>query len=125
MAHILIADDEPHIIRVMRMSLEQAGYEVQFVHNGAEALESILKTPPLALITDIDMPVLNGKELCQKIQQEIPDREFPIFVISSKTNLEHRQWTRDIENLSFVEKPLSLRKLISALQDTLGNTFVQ
>lgn len=116
MKRILIADDEPHVIRVLKMSLERAGYKVDTVPNGEAALESILKQPPDILITDIQMPRMTGEVLCCRIEELMPEREFLIFVLTSRTEVEHREWTANIENLMFLEKPVSIRKLVHMLE---------
>ena len=63
---------------------------------------------------------MTGKELCLEIQTTIPDREFPIFVSTSLTALEHREWSRKIPNLVFLEKPISIRKLRSAIAEFIA-----
>jgi CheY-like chemotaxis protein len=96
MKRILVVDDEPHIIRLLKLALEKEDFAV--------------------LITDIDMPRMSGRELCMRIEQEIPDRRFIIFVLTSGAGLEHRHWTAGIDNLVFLEKPLSIRKLLAMLE---------
>lgn len=115
MTRILIADDEPHVLRVLKMSLERAGYSVDVSANGREALEMIRRQPPDVLITDIQMPLMNGEELCREIQQSMPERNFVIFVLTSRTEIEHRQWSREITSLQFLEKPVSIRELTEKL----------
>jgi CheY-like chemotaxis protein len=117
MRKIIIADDEPHVVRVLQLSLEREGYAVEGFGNGAKALASIQSEHPDILITDIQMPVMTGEQLCQQIQQQIPDRKFLIFVLTSRTEIEHREWTREIENLSFLEKPVSIRNLVDKLDE--------
>ncbi len=117
MKRILIADDQRHVIRVMSQALERQGYQVEGVPNGEVALQRIREQQPDVLITDIQMPRMNGEELCKQIQQEMPERGFLIFVITSRTELEHREWSRNIDNLMFLEKPVSLRKLAIELQN--------
>ena len=56
MKKILIADDEPHVIRVLKLSLEREGYEVDAVPHGEAALERLRVSTPDVLITDIQMP---------------------------------------------------------------------
>ena len=82
MTKILIVDDEPHVLRVLKMSLEKGGYRVSVCANGKEALQSIEREPPDVLITDIQMPQMNGEELCRHIQQNMPERDFLIFVLT-------------------------------------------
>ena len=117
MKNLLIVDDEPHVIRIMKLALEKNGYSVEVAHNGEQALDKIKQKLPDLLITDIDMPRMNGEVLCQNIEKDIPDRSFPILVLTSKTEIEHREWTRNISNTLFLEKPISIRKLIKLLDD--------
>ena len=80
---------------------------------------------PDFLVTDIDMPRMSGKELCLAIEKQFPDRTFPIVVLTSRTELEHRTWTREIKNLSFMEKPVSVRRLVALVNQTLNSTEQQ
>ncbi len=112
---ILIVDDEPTMTRLLKLYLERAGFDVACAHNGQEALASILAHAPDAMVTDIHMPVMTGKELCLAIEAQYPERRFPIFVMTSMTDREHREWTQKIRNLDFLEKPLSMRSLTRLL----------
>ncbi|MBT8123316.1 MAG: response regulator [Gammaproteobacteria bacterium] len=115
MQNILIVEDEPHIIRVMKLSLEESGYSINVAHNGEQALEKLNDGLPDLLITDINMPRMSGDLLCKKIEVDFPDRQFPILVLTSKTEIEHREWTANMKNTYFLEKPVSIKKLIRML----------
>ena len=117
MRKVVIVDDEPHVLRVLRLSLEREGYEVESFANGEEALDALRESHPDVLITDIQMPRMTGEQLCQILQAEMPEREFLIFVLTSRTEIEHREWSRQIENLQFLEKPVSIRSLIERLSE--------
>lgn len=125
MKKIVIADDEPHVLRVLKLSLEREGYHVETFPNAAKALVRIEQEHPDILITDISMPVMSGEELCRHIQQEMPDRKFLIFVLTSRTEVEHREWSGAIDNLSFLEKPVSIRKLINNLHEYFAGSTAQ
>lgn len=112
---ILVADDELHMIRVVKLFLERAGYQVDTASNGQEALDSILRNPPDALLTDINMPRMTGQQLCMELQRRLPGREFPIFVMTSMTDRENRDWTQNIPDTALLEKPISMRVLIAEL----------
>lgn len=112
---ILVADDELHMIRVVKLFLERAGYKVDTASNGQEALDSILLDPPDVLLTDINMPRMNGQQLCMELQKQLPERKFPIFVMTSMTDRENRDWTEKIPNTALLEKPVSMRVLIADL----------
>lgn len=120
MKRIMIVDDHAPVLRVLRLGLEEAGYEVDTSSNGSECLVKLCDTMPDFLVTDIDMPRMNGKELCMAIEKQFPDRTFPIVVLTSRTELEHRDWTRDIDNLGFMEKPVSVRRLVAHIGRTLN-----
>jgi CheY-like chemotaxis protein len=115
MKKIIIVDDEPHVLRVLKLSLENEGYAVETCANGKEALIRLQQVAPDILITDIQMPQINGEELCRHIQEHMPDRNFLIFVLTSRTEIEHREWSRNITNLQFLEKPVSIRELTEKL----------
>lgn len=117
MRSILLVDDEPMILRVMRVALEKVGYRVITAVDGKDALDKLEASHPDILVTDIEMPRMTGKELCLEIQKTITDRQFPIFISTSLTAMEHREWSRKIPNLIFLEKPISIRKLRSAISE--------
>lgn len=120
MNRVLIVDDEPHVIRVLKLALSRIGMEVDEAYNGVNALEYLKAHRPDVVITDIDMPRMDGRTLCNRIDEMFPDREFPIFIMTARAELEHRDWSRSIPNLTFMEKPLSIRKLIRALNEQLA-----
>ncbi len=117
MKKIIIADDEPHVLRVLKLSLEREGYAVEVFANGKVTLARLEQEHPDILITDIHMPIMTGEQLCLHIQQKMPDRKFLIFVLTSRTEIEHREWSRRIDNLLFLEKPVSIRALIVKLDE--------
>jgi len=112
---ILLVDDEPHILRVMKMSLERAGFDVLTAKNGVEGLASVHEYQPDAMVLDIDMPKMNGKELCIKIHDALPNHQIPIFIATSRAEDEFRDWIAPFPMVSFLEKPLSLRALVLRL----------
>ena len=120
MKSILVVDDELHVSRVTRLCLERAGYQVEVAFNGEEALEKLMLQPFDAVVTDVQMPRMTGRELCKQIDARIPDRKFFIFVITSVSDDELREWAADLPRTEFLEKPLSLRHLVARLEHHLG-----
>ena len=104
MKRILIADDEPQMTRVLKLYLERAGYQVESASNGAIALTSIQNKAPDVLVTDIQMPLMTGKQLCLALAEEFPLRTFPIFVMTSMTDRDHREWTKKIVDKYLIEE---------------------
>jgi CheY-like chemotaxis protein len=112
---ILIVDDEPHVIRVLRLTLERAGYLVQTAGDGNEALGLMAGFAPDVLLSDIQMAGMDGRELCRTARQRYPERRFLILVMTSMTAIEERGWARDLSSTEFLEKPLSPRQLVARL----------
>ncbi len=115
MRRIIIVDDESHITRVLKLALDRAGYEAVVCLNGLDALAAIREKSPDVLITDIQMPRMTGKELCHILKDELPNRDFPIYVMTSMADREHREWVDPMNNVFFLEKPLSMRILLQRL----------
>jgi len=113
---ILIADDEPYVIRVVKLKLINAGYEVITASNGLEALEKIKSLKPDVVISDVNMPRLNGKELCLRAVPLKKEREFLTIVITSSLEKEDRDWAHSLEKTVFLEKPFSPKELVRIIE---------
>lgn len=120
MKHVLLVDDEAMVRRVLQVALEKAGFAVDTAANGEEALSRLRTQAPDLMITDIEMPKMDGRTLCETLHAEQPERAFPIFVVTSLTEREHRSWSSTIENLYFLEKPISVRRLLAKLTECTG-----
>jgi CheY-like chemotaxis protein len=119
MTTILIADDEPHVIRVLKVTLEREGYTVRTAPNGEVALARIHDDQPDLLISDIQMPRLSGEQLCARIAAEFPARRFPIVIMTSMTFVNETHWSRQYSNLVLLEKPISMHRLLPLIRDLL------
>lgn len=113
---VLLVDDEPHVIRVMQMGLRRAGYEVITARNGLEGLERFRELQPDAMVADIDMPKMNGVEMCTTICQEFPDSGCKMLVSTSRAEVELRTWALNTGSIEFLEKPISIRTLTAELE---------
>jgi CheY-like chemotaxis protein len=122
---VLIVEDQPHVMRVIRLALERAGYCVVSAPNGEAAWQQIQAAHPDAMVTDIEMPRMSGRELCRRIALALPERSFPIIVMTSRPEIEHREWTRKMSRLVFLEKPLSLRSLVEVLNQQLAEEQIK
>ena len=122
---ILLVDDEPHVIRVLRLMLEREGFEVASANDGNEALEKMAARRPDVMVSDIQMAGMDGRELCRTARARYPDERFPIFVMTSMTASQEREWVRELANVEFLEKPLSPRQLIARLTTYFANAATQ
>lgn len=81
--YILIVDDEEDFREGMRAELERKGYQVEEASNGREALEMATARPPLLILLDLQMPVMNGRELMTRLRQQEETSDVPVVVLSS------------------------------------------
>lgn len=111
MKKILIVDDEPHVSLLLKQFLERAGYSTTTALNGELALTCITEQMPDVLITDVQMPKMNGMELCETLSSRFPGHGILIMLMTSRTDQEIRVWAKQQGSIVILEKPLSMRRL--------------
>ena len=116
MACILVVDDERHVTRLIRLRLEGAGYQVETAHDGTEALERLERGGFDAVVTDFNMPRMDGQELCEAIRARFPEHPLPIFLMTARIDSALRAWAESLPGIDYLEKPISLRELVSRLE---------
>lgn len=106
---IMIADDDTGIIDAVAMMLEFEGYSVYSTVNGATVLEMENNYPDLLLL-DVQMPGLDGRDICRTLKQKENTRNIPVILISASTNLEKS--AKDAGADDFLEKPFNMHDLL-------------
>ena len=109
---VLLVDDEPYILRVLKLKLENAGYEVLTAIHGLDAMEMFVRDEPAIVITDIQMPHMDGLELCLMMQEHRVKDSFLIIVMTSSVDIAAHVRAEKMANIHFVEKPLSPRNML-------------
>lgn len=117
---ILIADDEPEIIKLLRLFLEVEGFSVIEAYNGKEALEHIQNNSIDLAVIDIMMPKLDGFELIKLIRKEY---KFPILILSAKNQDTDKILGLGIGADDFISKPFSSMELLARIQAQLRRTY--
>jgi len=117
MKKILIVDDEPHVALVLKQFLTRAEMQVETALNGELALNAIAQEQPDVIITDVQMPRMGGIELCETLQHTRPDLQCLLILMTSRTDREIRIWVEQQPNIEMMEKPLSMRRLLSRIND--------
>jgi CheY-like chemotaxis protein len=85
---VLVVDDESNMRFLLRMVFESEGFEVVEAHHGAAALERVKEEEPDLVVTDLMMPVMNGRELVERLRADAKTAGIPILVISANANPE-------------------------------------
>jgi two-component system KDP operon response regulator KdpE len=117
---ILVVDDEPQILRVMRASLPARGYEVKTAAGGEEAIDEVRKEMPDLIILDLVMQGLSGLETCQRIREFSP---VPIIVLSAKGSETDKIAALDLGADDYVTKPFSLDELLARIRAVLRRSL--
>ncbi len=114
---ILVADDESHILSVVSLKLRNAGFRVLTAQDGEEALEMALHEKPDLLITDYQMPLLSGLELCQRLRQQ--KASVPTIMLTARGYSLEPEETAQNGILRILSKPFSPRHLLATVQELL------
>ena len=122
MRRVLVVDDEPHILRVLKTSLESHGYRIDVARDGAIALELLRHDRYDAVVTDVQMPNMSGQELCERMLAEYPAPLPYTLLVTASTDDALREWVAARTGIEFIEKPVSLRRLRQHLDARLEQT---
>lgn len=115
---ILIIDDEPSILSTLSAALDDEGYKVKTAQNGELGLEMLRKMGADLVILDIWMPEMDGIETIKKIKAEFPSQL--VIMMSGHGNIETAVKAVKLGAFDFVEKPLSLERILVLIQNALG-----
>ena len=117
---ILVIDDEVHIARVIELKLRNHGYQVLKANNGEEGLHLIHSEQPDAVITDIMMPGLDGRTLCEQTNVLKQERPFLTMVLTCRISPDERSWINELDDTLFMEKPFSPSRLLECVDRYFG-----
>lgn len=113
---ILVVDDEPEIVKLVRAYLEQAGYRVAIAQNGREALTVARHEKPDLVILDLTMPEMDGLEFTRRLRQE---RNTPIIMLTARVEETDRIVGLELGADDYVTKPFSPREIVARVRAVL------
>lgn len=119
---ILVADDETHIVNVIAVKLQSAGYEVVCARNGEEAIRVTLDRTPDLVITDYQMPVMNGHELCKRLLAQGRTSNTPVILLTGQSHSISDDVIRTSNIRAVIGKPFSPRDVLSKVDEILNNS---
>ena len=113
---ILVVDDEPQLIRVLRTGLKSRGYDIRAAADGLAGLELFTDWRPDLVITDLAMPNVDGLEFCRRLRAI---SQVPIIVLSAKGEEKTKVEALDIGADDFVTKPFGIDELLARVRASL------
>jgi len=119
---VLVVDDEPHILHIVSMKLKNAGYEVLTAMDGEEALELCAAELPDLVITDYQMPIMSGLELCRAMRASEQTAHIPAIMLTARGfDLEPTEM-REAGIAAVLAKPFSPREILEQVRSLLARS---
>jgi CheY-like chemotaxis protein len=120
---ILVVDDQPINVQLLKRKLEREGIRVTAAYNGLEALEFVKKEQPDLILLDVMMPDMDGIEVCTRLQANENTRGIPVIFITARTTKESKLEGLGVGAVDYITKPIDLDETLARVQTQLR--FVQ
>jgi two-component system alkaline phosphatase synthesis response regulator PhoP len=121
LCHVLVADDEPHIGRIIKMKLEQGPFKVSLAYDGEEALEFINTEVHLDLaLLDLMMPKLSGLDVLKRVREQERFKSLPCIILTAGGDAKHERDALALGATQFLTKPFSPKKLYALVARLTG-----
>ncbi|MFK8047064.1 MAG: response regulator [Halioglobus sp.] len=119
MTSILAVDDSPSMRQMVSYTLESAGYEVIMANEGVEALEIAEKTNVNLVLTDVNMPKMDGITLVKHLRKLRDYRYKPILILTTESSTEKKMQGKDAGATGWIVKPFDPEQLLSTIRRVL------
>lgn len=120
---ILVVDDQPINVQLLKRKLEKEGIEILTAYNGQEALDSVARVKPDLILLDVMMPDMDGIEVCQRLQADEASRHIPVIFVTARTSKEGKIEGLGVGAVDYITKPIDLDETLARVQTQLR--FVQ
>ena len=120
MSKILVVDDDPGILDLLREAIEPLGHEISFATDGLEAVTKAEKENPDLILLDLELPGLDGFEVCTRLKSVPGLKDVPIIFLSMRGEVESKIRALNLGAIDYVSKPFSMIELIARVQAHLA-----
>ena len=121
LCHILVADDEPHIGRIIKMKLEQGPFRVSLAYDGQEALDFVNNEERVDLVLlDLMMPKLSGLDVLKQIREQERFKSLPCIILTAGGDAKHERDAFALGATQFLTKPFSPKRLYALVARLTG-----
>jgi two-component system chemotaxis response regulator CheY len=117
---ILSVDDSPSMRQMVRMTLSMAGYQVLEACDGAEGFEKASTNQINAVITDLNMPVMNGIEFIRKYRAHPSSKGVPIILLTTESDEELKRQAKEAGAIAWLVKPFKQEQLVAIIKKVAG-----
>jgi CheY-like chemotaxis protein len=119
--YVLIADDDPLVLKSIQFILQKAGFTMRSAVNGAEALALAREEKPAVALLDVMMPEMSGLEVCRAIKEDPALADVPVFLVTARAMAAERQLGFDAGADAYVTKPFVNKELIELVREALDH----
>jgi DNA-binding response OmpR family regulator len=116
---ILVVDDEPDLLELVRLNLSQAGFGVDVAATGGEAMKSLQAARPDLVVLDLMLPDVSGTDLCRQLRSDPSFAELPIIMLTARADEVDRVVGFELGADDYVTKPFSPRELVLRVRAVL------
>ena len=116
---LLLVDDDARALRVLEVSLRNAGFSVTTASNGAEAISKATRARPALIVSDTHMPVLDGYGLCKELRANEPFKDIPFIFLTDRTAIEDKIRGLELGVDDYLTKPIYIKEVITRVQIAL------
>ena len=121
LTHALVADDEPHIGRIIKMKLEQGPFRVTLAYDGREALEVLRREGDIGLVLlDLMMPYLSGLDVLAEMKKDDRLKSIPSIVLTAAGQEQQHHMALELGAAEFMTKPFSPKRLYARAAELAG-----
>jgi DNA-binding response OmpR family regulator len=121
LTHALVADDEPHIGRIIKMKLEQGPFRVTLVYDGREALEVLRREQDIGIVLlDLMMPYLSGLDVLAEMKRDERLMHVPTIVLTAAGQEQQHRMALELGASEFLTKPFSPKRLYARAAELAG-----
>ncbi|MBD2666153.1 response regulator receiver sensor signal transduction histidine kinase [Richelia sinica FACHB-800] len=123
--NILIVDDTPNNLHLLSSMLEEQGYEVRCANSGAMALIAVSTEHPDIILLDINMPDMNGYEVCQRLKNDQQTQDIPVIFLSALSETIDKVKAFRLGGVDYVTKPFQLEEVLARIETQLNLRWMQ
>jgi CheY-like chemotaxis protein len=120
MPRVLVVDDDPQVLKLLRLNFEMEGYDVVSASSGAEALELVGRDTPDVVVCDVMMPEIDGLEVVRRLRADPETVALPLVVVSAKAQRDDVREGLRLGADAYVTKPFDPAELIGIVADLLA-----
>jgi two-component system chemotaxis response regulator CheY len=119
--NVLVVDDAMTIRNLAKFALTKGGYNILEAEDGVKGLEMVGKNQVDLVITDLNMPNMNGLEMAKSIKGNAATKAIPIFMLTTEASQELAMQGKEIGVMAWIVKPFVPEKLLAAVQKVIGS----